>query len=160
MPVTGLYTVQQVSCLEALTRCPAPSGPGSALSMVAASQSISGKCAHCRGARGLQQRHGASPARFGSLGSGWAQKLQVMGPRVFLSVLLKEAKFQGAELDLLKLRLNPGGAPRGAGERLLPVKKTVGLAEGLLGSQPLLCSATPPTNPMQLWEQDWGRRGE
>lgn len=41
--------------------------------------------------------------------------------------------------------LHPGGAPGGAGERLLLVKKTVGLAEGLPGSQPLLCSATPPT---------------
>ena len=39
--------------------------------------------------------------------------------------------------------LHPGGAPGGAGERLLLVKKTVGLAEGLPGSQPLLCSATP-----------------
>ena len=45
------------------------------------------------------------------------------------------------------MRLHPGGAPGGAGERLLPVKKTVGLAEGLLGSQPLLCSAIPQPPP-------------
>ena len=58
------------------------------------------------------------PSRFRSPGSGWAQKLQVRGPRVFKSILffLKEAKFQGAELDLLKMYLHPGGAPRGAGE--------------------------------------------
>lgn len=36
VPVTGLYTIQQVSCLEALTGCPAPSGPVSAVSMMAA----------------------------------------------------------------------------------------------------------------------------
>ena len=35
-PVTGLSAIQQVSCLEALTRCPAPSGRVSAVSMAAA----------------------------------------------------------------------------------------------------------------------------
>lgn len=55
----------------------------------------------------------AGPPRPGS--GAWEavglRSCRSWGPEFFLSVLLKEAKFQGAELDLLKLRLNPEGHP-------------------------------------------------
>lgn len=50
------------------------------------------------------------------------------GAQSFYLCFLKRPSSR-AELDLLKLRLNPGGAPGGA-ERLLPVKKTVGYGRG------------------------------
>ena len=99
------------------------------------------------------------PSRFRSLGSGRAQKLQLRGPRVFKSILffLKEAKFQGAELDLLKMHLHPGGAPRGAGELASGEENSwPGRGPPRVSASALQCHL----NPMQLWEQDWGRRGE
>lgn len=119
VPVTGLSTIQQVSCLEALTRCPAPRGPGQCCFHGGRVVRASVAGAPTAGEPEASSRDaGPPPSRFRSLGSGRAQKLQVRGPRVFKSILLllKEAKFQGAELDLLKMRLHPRGAPRGAGE--------------------------------------------